>query len=257
MTQWPESESNWFTLSNELTTQTNQKIADFLSETDLSVETKFFPQQAHWFLCDTLLLANQANREGMHANALSLTRQCIEAISIIELGLCKHNEAEAILVKWNNQKISAGEIRRWLESNVWSKYGTGLWAEPWNIYFAKLSRAVQPYAHYSSQLAQWQHRLVGNLGESTPEKMIIEIGPRQYDPQKATRITLFHVLITYTMSRIWLASSGIKDRNFESLVLQAGEALGKSTFLDGHQTNWEQQFWATVLFDGQPMPKGR
>jgi len=43
------------------------------------------PMLAHWFMRDALLLANQANREGMHANALLLTRQCLEAISVIEL----------------------------------------------------------------------------------------------------------------------------------------------------------------------------
>lgn len=254
MTMWPESERNWFALSNELTLETNEKIATSLRDIGLSIRTKYFPQQAHWFLCDTLLLANQANKEGIHANALSLTRQCIEAISIIELGLCKHHQAEDILVEWSNQNISAGRIRKWLEDNVWENYGTGLWSEPWNEFFAKLSKAVQPYAHYSSQLAQWQHRLVGNLTEEAPQEMIIEIGPRQYDPQKATRITLFHVLVTYTLARIWLASSELENRSFEALVFQAGNALGKSAFLDGHQTDWEQQFWATVLFGGKPIP---
>lgn len=254
MTIWPESEINWFAFSNELTSETNEKLAASLSNTGLSIGTKYFPQQAHWYLCDTLFLASEANKEGIHANALSLTRQCIEAISIIELGLCRHDQAEDILIKWSNQKISAGGIRKWLEDNVWQNYGTGLWSEPWNVFFAKLSKAVQPYAHYSSQLAQWQHRLVGNLTEETPREMVIEIGPRQYDPQKATRITLFHVLVTYTLARILLASSEMENRTFEALVLQAGDALGKSAFLDGHQTNWEQQFWATVLFDGEPIP---
>lgn len=41
---------------------------------------------AHWFISDSLLLANKANWDGMHANAISLLRQCVEGISVIELG---------------------------------------------------------------------------------------------------------------------------------------------------------------------------
>jgi hypothetical protein len=69
--------------------------------------------------------------------------------------------------------------------------------------------------------------------------------PRAYDAQKATRITLFHALLTYTLGRIWMAANS-EDSEFGALVNRMGVALGKSRYLDGHETNWSQQFWAMV-----------
>lgn len=108
---------------------------------------------AHWFLLDSLLLANRANREGMHANALALTRQSIEAISIIELGITGHAGAAAQLNKWDKGKARPGELREWLSKNVWPSYGPGIWNEPWENFMAHLARANQPYAHYTANLA--------------------------------------------------------------------------------------------------------
>ena len=113
----------------------------------------------------------------------------------------------------------------------------------------EFASAVQPYAHYGSSLAQWQLRLHG-FSEKISEKGVtehglIEIRPRAYDPQKATRITLFHAIIIYIMGRIWMAANQA-DRGFSSLVNSLGAALGKSRYLDGHSTDWSQQFWAMM-----------
>lgn len=65
--------------------------------------------------------------------------------------------------------------------------------------------AVQPYAHYSRGLAQWQLRLHRFYDASEPGAdmhAIIEMRPRAYDEQKATRITLFHALLAYVLGRI-------------------------------------------------------
>lgn len=69
--------------------------------------------------------------------------------------------------------------------------------------------------------------------------------PRAYDAQKATRITLFHALLSYLLGRIWLAANPA-DTEFSAIIARLGAALGKSRYLDGHQTNWGQQFWAMV-----------
>jgi hypothetical protein len=59
------------------------------------------------------------------------------------------------------------------------------------------------------------------------------------------RITLFHALLHYTLGRIWLTANG-SDTEFAALVARLGAALGKSRYLDGHQTDWSHQFWAMV-----------
>jgi len=204
---------------------------------------------AHWFMADTLILANQANREGMHANALSLTRQCIEAIGVIELGICEHAEAQAMLLKWDGDRLSAGKLRAWLEANVWPQYGSGLWNEPWSTFMREFAAAVQPYAHYGRSLAQWQLRLRGFTEASndltSTMQGIIEMRPRAYDAQKATRITLFHGILAYVLGRVWMVANPA-DAEFASLMDRLRIALSKSRYLDGHQTDWSQQFWAMV-----------
>lgn len=109
----------------------------------------------------------------------------------------------------------------------------------------QLAGAVQPYAHYTSRLAQWQSHFLGQDAKD-PEAMLVRYAPRAYDPQKATRLTLFHAILTFALARIWIAAHGSKDPEFSALVNQLGEALGKSRYLDGHQTDWQQQFWALV-----------
>ena len=238
----------WFPATEEANPETMRRIAEAVSSSQMTLQVKSAPMLAHWFMLDSLLLANQANRDGMHANALALTRQCVEAIGVIELGICRHPEAEAALLKWEADNLTPGKLRAWLQEKVWAGYGAGLWAEPWSTFMREFAAAIQPYAHYSRSLAQWQVRLhrIYDANEGEPDlKAILEMKPRAYDPQKATRITLFHGLLTYTLGRIWIAANP-GDSKFEGLISHLGTALGKSRYLDGHETNWGQQFWAML-----------
>jgi hypothetical protein len=236
----------WFPIAEQANPQVMRRIADAVSSNQMTAQVKAVPMLAHWFILDTLLLANQANRDGMHANALSLTRQCIEAIGIVELGICGHPDAEAVLLKWDSDELTAGKLRAWLQDNVWPRYGSGLWTEPWAAFMREFAGAVQPYAHYGRNLAQWQLRLHSFPDPDEPDSgLFIEITPRAYDAQKATRITLFHALLTYALGRAWMAVH-LGDIEFTALINRLGVALGKSRYLDGHQTNWSQQFWAMV-----------
>lgn len=114
----------------------------------------------------------------------------------------------------------------------------------------EFASAVQPYAHYSSPLLQWQYRLhhvplPSNDDGNKELKRVIELAPRAYDAQKATRITLFHGVISYILGHVVMAARP-EDAEFCQLVERVGVALGKSRYLDGHATNWSQQFWAMV-----------
>lgn len=247
----------WFELSEKTTNLVMKKVAGALENPPFPLQVKMLPAQAHWFLLDSLLLANQANREGMHANALAITRQCIEAISVVELGLCGTPEAIKTLHRWEKDELTAGELRKWLESNLWAKHGRGLWSESWPVFMGNLARAIQPFAHYSSKLSQWQSHIIGQAErtEGDSRKLIMRFAPRAYDPQKATRITLFHSLITFVLGRIYMTHAPNVDQSFNAAVTQLGSALGQSDYLDGNETDWFKQFWAIVIFSDGPIPK--
>ena len=74
-----------------------------------------------------------------------------------------------------------------------------------------------------------------------PIKSIMQLRPRAYDPQKATRITLFNGLLTYVLGCIWIGNVG-GDAEFADFIERFGDALGRSRYLDGHQTNWASSF---------------
>lgn len=244
----------WFVLSEEVRPLTLERLAESLDRLSLPLQVRTSPLQAFWFLSNSLYLASEANEKGMHANSLSITRQCIEAISVIELGLSQVPGAEQVLLRWEKEEKSAGELRKWLESNAWPTYGQGLWSEPWSDFMGKLAKAVQRYAHYSTKLAQWQMRVreFNRDGEEGELHAVVEYGPSNYDPQKATRITLYHALLIFTLARIWLATAGRSDTAFGALVDKLRIALGKSAYLDGEGTDWDQQFWSLLFFNDGP-----
>src|SRR5579863_2947993 len=132
----------WFTAGEAAAPQVMRRIADSVRDLPMATQVRSAPTLAHWFLLDTMLLANNANREGMHANALSLTRQCVEAISIVELGVCRHAGAEAVLLQWDADKLNPGRLRAWLGENVWAQYGSGLWTEAWPVFMREFAAAV-------------------------------------------------------------------------------------------------------------------
>lgn len=238
----------WYRLCEVLTPEVMARIAQATQSCNLPISVSSAPMLAHWFMLDSMLIANQANRNGMHANALSLTRQCMEALSIIELGISENSQAKDLLLKWDSDSLSPGKLREWLEQNIWPNYGTGLWTETWAIFMREFAAALQPYAHYCAKLAQWQVSIVPGSPKKSADgnhTALIEMKPRAYDPQKASRITLFHAILTYVLGRIWMVNHQ-EDTEFKTNITRLGDALGKSRYLDGKMTNWGQQFWALV-----------
>ena len=95
-----------------------RRMADVVKTSAMSLQMRSSPLLARWFVLDSMRIANRANREGMRANALALTRRCVEAISVIELSICGHPEAEATMLCWDADQLSPGKLRAWLEANV-------------------------------------------------------------------------------------------------------------------------------------------
>jgi hypothetical protein len=246
----------WFAAAEGAIPEVLRRLAKAVDHLPLPIQIGLAPSQAFWFLAASMTLAREANLRGMHANALSITRQCLEAISIVELGLSREDSAAAVLESWLHNKETPGSIRKWLASHAWPSYGKGLWSESWSEFMSKLCKAVQPYAHYSSSLAQWQTRLHYFPDKCEEMRLILEFRPNIYDPQKATRITLYHGLIYFTLARIWIATSADRDPGFEVMADKLKIALGKSAYLDGDHTNWDEQFWAMMWFkDGNMCPE--
>jgi len=243
----------WLRLTNEILHPLHQRIGASIEDKSLPLNTRMAPLQAAWFYVASMEIADQANRDGLHAVALALTRQCIETLSLIELGLSRRPEREKVLEDWIAGKITPGNLRKWLSKNLWPAYGNGIWQEDWESFMASLANAVQPYAHYTPELSRWQNRL--HHMDTSEGKGIVEFGPKVYDPQKASRITLYHAILSYALSRIWAANFGASDPEFAALSARLGRAIGKSRYLDGHGTDWPQQFWAFVWDsrDGSPI----
>ncbi len=191
-----------------------------------------------WHHAGCLEASNHANRQGKHSAAICLVRQSVEALTIAEIGLQEPEFAEAHLVAWKEGKKSHGALRKSLEQNVWPKYGTGLWDETWADFYGNLSRAVQPYAHYTPELQGWQFATVSYDGGTEFTAML---GLNTYDALQATRITLLHMILTYTLGRILLAHGRNPDViSRQADILELGKALGSSKLLFKRGEWWAQ-----------------
>lgn len=180
-----------------------------------------------------------ANRDGMHTIALGLARHALEALTVVELALpCSGTVGDALLSRWRDKCATLGHIRMALESDVWARYGDGLWDETWAQFFGNLARALQPYAHCSTDLLEWG---VTAWADPATGKMLASVG--QYDPLKASRITLLQSLLTWTLARLVQLSDGDAG---DVQALRA--ALARSTLLFEAQSDWSLQFTPHMFF---------
>ena len=173
--------------------------------------------------------SSYANRRGKHSAAICLVRQSVEALTIVEVGLQQPHFAEPLLLAWKAGKKTQGDMRKALERDIWPGYGTGLWDESWAEFYGNLARAVQPYAHYTQRLQGWQFATVDYDGG---HEFTATFGLETYDALRATRITLFHMLLTWMLGRVLLTHGQNPDvlQRRES-ILALGRALGASKLL--------------------------
>jgi hypothetical protein len=211
---------------------------------DLPTASKPIPELALCHHAGCIEAAGYANRRGKHSAAMCLVRQSLEALTVAEIGLQKPAFAAPLLKAWWTGKKSQGELRSALERDIWASYGTGLWDEPWAEFYGNFARAVQPYAHYTQELQGWQFVTVSVGNDGTATEMT---GLEAYDPLKATRITFFHMLLTWMLGRILLThgqSSDVLQRRGE--IIRLGQALSSSKLLFRRGEWWQQltpNFW--------------
>lgn len=191
----------WFEVGGELI----EKVSGYAMEAieglrDLSSDQATAARCALYHYVQCLELSGDVNREGQHAVAISLTRQCVEALTVLECALISDRAlGQSLLSSWINNKKTSGLIRKELSSKVWGLYFPGLWLKPWADYYREFCNAVQSYAHYSRELQAWQLALMEDQAHQDKDGnylLFAKIGLGTYDANKATRITLLHILLS-------------------------------------------------------------
>jgi len=186
-----------------------------------------------------------ANANGNHSVAISLMRHSVEALTVIDIALQDPAYADPLLKDWEDDKKSLGQLRAVLERDIWSRYGVGLWDEPWAEYFGKLARAVQPYAHFTKDLMGWLWSIQDFDGD---KKFVIKTGWHLFDPLKASRISLFQALITWTLGRLLLANNPpgcIRPALLR--IPELGKSIGSSKLLF-RDKNWDDELMPHIFF---------
>ena len=211
---------------------------------DLNVNSVPFLALCHFSSC--LNLSIEGNSRGYHSAAMALLRQCLEALSLIGISFLDSSGAKDLLRDWSEGRKSNGDLRKFLENNVWHTLGEGLWDESWSDFYANLSKAIQPYAHYSPQLQGWQWTLIK---QESDNRFIMGIGPASYDPMKASRVSLMHTLVGWALARIGLASRLDEEVNsMADEIYQLGKYISDSKLLFQNQEDWALQIMPHVYF---------
>ncbi len=195
--------------------------------------------------------SQQANKQGKHAVAICLIRHCVESLTIIELGIGEPNYTDPLISAWLEGKKTRGDLRAALEKDVWPRYGAGLWDEPWSQFFGNLARAVQPYAHFSPELVGWHGAERSGLIED--RYFIREVGVNTSDPLKASRVTLLHSLVAWTLARLLSENNRFPpDLGGVERVREFGRELGSSPLLSGGKAKWAEEMWPLLFFRKMP-----
>ena len=238
----------WLVLCDELTWPIVGMGLAALQQGMVNPELDDVPLLALLHFAHALLTSMDANREGRHSVAISLTRQCVETLTLVDLGLQSSAYRHPLLRAWRDGKITNGVLRQRLERDVWPSYGVGLWDEPWAEYFGHLAGAVQPYAHYTEELQGWQ--FVDIHTDFDRLESVTMFGLEGYDALKASRITLLHALSGWTLARLLLSHGRhpeVVDR--AAMITAWGTALGSSKLLFRRQA-WNVQLMPHMIFRG-------
>jgi hypothetical protein len=206
------------------------------------------PKFALFHFGQSLEISMYANEKGRHAIAISIIRHCVEALTLIDIGLQEVSYSDSLFVSWIANKKSHGELRASLQKHVWQRYSGGLWNESWADFFKNLSQAVQPYAHYTNDLRQWQYKVLSSgAADLSNNTFNVEIGPFTYDPLKASRITLLHCLLIWALGRLFQENKVPLEDPIGNLIGELGISLSNSKLLFPN-TDWGVQLYGTMIF---------
>lgn len=195
----------WFSRASALHSVVEHEAARCVAQATRhwDVHQQALPQLAIRHVDDCIVTGLYANAAGRHAVGLALVRQTVEALAIVELGLLGSTAALEELTHWEEGHRKHGELRKFLERESWSSYPPGLWNERWTDFQTSLARAVQVHAHFTSELLQWQLKLIHTdlTTEQEQRRMFAFIGPG-VDPDKAERVTLVCAVVVWALGRM-------------------------------------------------------
>jgi len=236
----------WFQIGESVLWPTLELALQKVSERRTgNMHLDLMPECAAIHLMHCMEASAQSNQLGRHAIAICLVRQCVEAMTLIDIGLQEQNYRDGLLKDWSDESKSQGAIRKSLEREVWPRYGYGLWTETWGEFFGEFARAVQPYAHYTQLLQGWQFASPPGQQLSRSQdgnyRFLAQLGYNTYDGLKATRITLLHCLLAWTIARMIIANGGDSRIDLDR-VKELGGQLGKSDLLCGGALKWHDEF---------------
>ena len=231
-------------LNVELQRVVRQAWVDRPPITDLQLQ--FIPHYAGKHCLESIRLSRLANGGGAHAVAVGLLRDAVEALSLVALGICHDGAKLRILSEWNEEKRSAGEVRKYLEEVVWPTLGiSGLWGEQWSAFWASIARAVQPYAHVSPLRLRWHQHVEIIDGRW---HVWINHPAGDFEMYRAARIGALQLLLFWAFAEIVCAFAADTEAHLSRLRTLADVArhwLSKNEVFF-HGENWEGQLMPFV-----------
>jgi hypothetical protein len=205
-----------------------------------------FPHYAGKHCLQSVRLSRLANEGGAHAVAVGLLRDAVEALSLAALAISPNSEKVRLLREWNDERLSAGEVRKHLEARVWPSVTiTGLLGEPWTKFWANLAGAVQPYAHFTPLRMRW-HQHVDIIDGKW--HFWVNHPSGDFELYRAARIGAFQLTVFWAFAEIVCAFNAGPGERVRNLALLANDAklwLGKNeVFFQGEK--WEVQLMPFV-----------
>jgi len=189
------------------------------------LQLQFTAHYAGKHCLESVVVSRLANEAGAHAIAVGLLRHAVEALNIVAISICHHPDKIQILQRWDDEKISQGEIRRILEKDVWPKAPlTGLWNQSWCEFWQSLGAAVQPYAHFSPLLMRWHQR-----AEMRGEKIFFWVNYPGGDAEqyRGDRIAYFQLLVFWAFAELVCAFHAAPKGELDSLATLADSSRQK------------------------------
>lgn len=163
-------------------------------------QLQFIPHYAGKHCLETVRLSRLANEGGAHAVAVGLLRDAVEALSLAALAISHDPDKVRLLNQWNEERLSAGQLRQYLEAQVWPQVSiTGLWGESWASFWESLARSVQPYAHFSPLRMRWHQRVQIIDGKW---HVWINHPSGDFEPYRAARVVAFQLLLFWAFAEL-------------------------------------------------------